>query len=353
MQLPIEQIPLDRIHDEAPELPRFRAVLGDLRVLKASIKARGLVRPPVVWCRAGDDGAEVAVILDGHRRIAAIRELLAEAEEVPAFTMSAVSCVVFRGDAAEARTTALELHQGGEGAADINPGDAAVEIGWLLGTGMLQERAAERTGVSQGWISRLRKVAHRLLPDGIEALRREELTLDQAVLLARISGTDGPNEATQRPHLENLKAATAREREAVRKAKRNPGRPLPEQARDFGHNLEQSPADKLAWSPADRLSGCDIGCRLQTLASTTVSAIFRSGGRSATLDKQNECRRVDERTRRIAFCAPMRRHFQTVLSHQGAGQTGHPVSAACGAVRDPANRQHRPRPLPPVPGGRR
>ena len=69
---------------------------------------------------------------------------------------------------------------------------------------MLQERAAERTGVSRGWISRLRKVAHGLLPDGIEALRRDRLTLDQAVLLARISGPDGPNEAIQRPHLENL-----------------------------------------------------------------------------------------------------------------------------------------------------
>jgi len=209
-QLPVQAIPIAAIDDEGYGLVRFRRDLGTLRPLRESLKLNSLASPPTVW-KVQSKGSDRFVVIDGNRRVAAIKELEKEWEaDQGAFPLAEVQCVVFEGRLQDAQQLSVQLHFGGGARHDLNPADCAVAVRALLDIGYDQVEAAAMLCVTQGWISQLNKLAIRLIPAAMEALRASKISKHpQADSLAKLVRRGKPDVARQEAKLAEYLAQKA------------------------------------------------------------------------------------------------------------------------------------------------
>ena len=219
-QLQPELVPLAQIGDEGLGLAAFRHNLGDLRPLMDSIWEYGLTSPPIVWKTVDRTGGKAAarvryIVIAGNRRVAAIRELerkwnadvatMGERERKEAtqryatglqFPLANLWCSVFEGSVRSARETSIELQLNRRLQADINRGDEAVAVAWLLDKEYkrLPEQIELMLGVSQPWVSELKAIVERLSPNAMEALRNGQIEMTEAYDLAKITRVGMPVE---------------------------------------------------------------------------------------------------------------------------------------------------------------
>lgn len=186
-QLPLVLIPLAEIEDEGSGLARFRHQLGDITALKVSIKENGLLTPPLVWLPKATKHRrkERYVVLDGSRRLAAMREL---AQVWPAdkgsFPLAEITCSVYEGSLSNARTQSILAHLDGAVRAETNRGDEALAAQWLLDQDWDQNQVANMLRLTQGWVSQSATLVARLGEKAMAALRNGEINKAEADGLA-------------------------------------------------------------------------------------------------------------------------------------------------------------------------
>ncbi len=189
-QLPLEPISLAAIQKEGCGLVPFRQDLGDLDPLASSIWQYGLMSPPVVWKtvdRSGGKGAakECYILIEGNRRVAAIRQLQKDWTGEQPFPLDTVTCSVREGrlDGAGARLLSIQAHVNRNLTKGTNRGDEAVAVTWLLDVGWEPYHIEDMLGVSQPWVAQLKALAERLTPDSMKALRTGEINMPEALKL--------------------------------------------------------------------------------------------------------------------------------------------------------------------------
>ena len=212
-----EEIPLAQIGGKVgtiAALPRFRKVVDnatELEALKASIEKYGLMRPPVVWAIPG---AKSYAVLDGDRRIAALRLIGKDAR---------VMCAVFSGDVLSAREISILAHIGMGGERETNHGDEIVGVLWLLENERFarQQDLADAVNRKQGWVSQARMIRRRLSDAAFEALRDGLLSRNIARRWVSHGKGSLPDPADQEAALARFAA------EGKPKRGRKPGVPAP------------------------------------------------------------------------------------------------------------------------------
>jgi ParB family chromosome partitioning protein len=140
-----------------------RGDLGDLEDMTASVRAQGILQPLLVT--RGDRG--VYVVIAGHRRLAAA--LQAGLPRVPVVLRERLVGT----DAVEAML--VENLQ----RADLDPVDEAKAYRRLLDAGRTRAQVAKAVGKTEAHIS-VRLALLNLHPGELEALRRKEITLQEA-----------------------------------------------------------------------------------------------------------------------------------------------------------------------------
>ena len=75
-QLPLKSVLLSALLLGHDDLPPIRLTRGDLTGMMQSIRDHGLLTPPVVWKRPDPGGEFQWVVLDGIRRVLALRKNL-------------------------------------------------------------------------------------------------------------------------------------------------------------------------------------------------------------------------------------------------------------------------------------
>ncbi len=190
-----ETVSVAAIDLAAVKLPPFRGHLGDLEPLKASIKDVGLCVRPVVW-HPNDTDADCLVIIDGARRIAALKELKHDKVDV----------LAFRGSLDAARELAAVLHLC---VVQNNRGDEAVASHLLSSQGWTQQKIAKLSEATQGWVSQSCALVEGLAPSILQTLRSgPSIKLKEALELAAMVMPDGsPDLAAQTRQLESQRAA--------------------------------------------------------------------------------------------------------------------------------------------------
>ncbi len=197
-------------------LPRFRKVVDDateLEPLKASIEKYGLMRPPVVWAIPG---AKSYAVLDGDRRIAALRLIDKDKD-------ASVMCAVFFGDVLSAREISILAHIGMGGERETNHGDEIVGVLWLLENERFarQQDLADAVNRKQGWVSQAKMIRARLSDVAFDAMR--DGLLSRNIARRWVSHAKGslPDPADQEAALARFAA------EGKSKRGRKPGVPAP------------------------------------------------------------------------------------------------------------------------------
>ncbi len=231
-QLTIERISLAAVDNEQGDLVQFRQNLGDVDALAASIREHGLVSPPVVW-RAnrrrveGTDAGARYVVIDGSRRIAAIRQLeRAWSRTDKPFPLTNLFCSVHEGRVDAARLLSVQVHVERDLVEDTNRGDEAVAVKWLLQTGWDPMQIQEMLGVSQAWVSQLKALAERLTSSSMAALQAGKISMQDALSLTRLSKAGViVDAARQNAELEVLVARNATRTWQSARAKGVAGRP--------------------------------------------------------------------------------------------------------------------------------
>lgn len=172
-QLELADIHLTDIDDDDATVPPFRRHLGDLGPLTGSIQRFGLVNPPVVW--SNPTSGRYAIV-DGHRRIAVLRQLS---------STGGVTCAVFVGNAAQAREFSCVAHLGYGAYQETNHGDEIVGVLALLAAGTLGKQVplAKALGRKQGWVSQARMIKDNLAPELFDELRDGTLSRNRALEL--------------------------------------------------------------------------------------------------------------------------------------------------------------------------
>lgn len=187
-QYPIESIPLDLIDDSGHGLERFRSNLGDLEELEAAILDDGLISPPVLWRPKTGAARGRYVVIDGNRRIAAIKELARDWDPSKGeFPLSKVQCVIYAcGLASDARLLSIGLHLGSAQGMETNAGDAAIGIKFVHGfnSDWTQTEAGKWVGRSQPWVSIYEAIADGLCPTAMACLRAGQISKTDAKMLA-------------------------------------------------------------------------------------------------------------------------------------------------------------------------
>ncbi len=188
-QLPIEPVPLGAIIDTGGGLEPFYRVLGDLGPLKQSIRKYGLMVPPTVWKLDGDAshgaGAQYAII-DGARRIAALRELRAEADDLLQ-SPATVACSVCAADLATAKILSIHAHEERKRAKKARPGHVAEVVQRLLEEGKKQREIEKLLHISQATVSTLKTLSDWLTSDAMHALQSGDITMNDGLRLVAIS----------------------------------------------------------------------------------------------------------------------------------------------------------------------
>ena len=208
-QLPVEPIPLAAIEDDGGGLVRFRHVLGDLDALVFSIKEYGLMSPPVVWRvtdrSGGKDSIQMRYILiEGNRRVAAIRQLEKDWASEQPFPLAAVACCVRAGGLDTARLLSIQAHVNRDLTEGTNRGDEAVAVKWLLKAGWEPKQIEGMLGVSQPWVSYLKTLGEYLTPEAMDALRNGHISMQDGLALVKASKSGGVVDK----ELQNVELAT-------------------------------------------------------------------------------------------------------------------------------------------------
>lgn len=196
-QYGLKEFSFDSIRTDTPGFVNSRQ-LGSKNVdeLKDSIRANGLLSPPVVW---EIDGA--AHLIAGFRRLQALRELSQEVDG-PLNGLSKVACTVFEGDLDGAiAVNAIENLQ----RKDLHSADVMDLMERLSARGKTQMEVAESVGWSQSTVSTFLGLSRTLSADSKQAWRDGRLELKHAKQLATLTHKDGkPNVEAQAEALEKL-----------------------------------------------------------------------------------------------------------------------------------------------------
>ena len=99
-----DTIELDQLEEFQGELKERDA--GDVEKIIKSIKKHGFSFPLFVWAHAGENGAYINHVLDGHGRLMALKRMRAQGEEIPALPCVYVSAE----NEAEAKEKLLKLN---------------------------------------------------------------------------------------------------------------------------------------------------------------------------------------------------------------------------------------------------
>ncbi len=177
----LRRLPLSAIA-EHPRNPR--EVLGDLTELTASVRAMGILQPPVVipaaafrsnWPDHADAIGDAAwVIVAGHRRRAA----------AAAAELAEIDVIVREDLATQAATVEAfvveNVHRKG-----LEPQEEAQAYSLLVDLGIGQREIARRTGVSQSHVSK-RLALLKLPQQAQDALAQGDLVITEALALAAV-----------------------------------------------------------------------------------------------------------------------------------------------------------------------
>lgn len=179
-----------------------RTILGDVSELKSAIKEKGLLSPPVVW-ETVVKGKTHYVLLAGHRRLEAISQLRQEAhdagEELP---FEELTCSIYEGQLDGAMTAGLVDNVQRE---SLNPADQAEAVFKLASQIGNQEKVGNMLGKSQPWVSNYVNLYRCLIPQALDALRHEQIKVNQAKKLAMLVNQDKtPDVAAQTAALDRL-----------------------------------------------------------------------------------------------------------------------------------------------------
>jgi ParB-like chromosome segregation protein Spo0J len=214
MQEQLEQrsIPFDRLESNVHGFTNPRTYLGDVSELKSSIEENGLTVNPTVW-ETVVKGKTHYVLLMGHRRVEAIRQIRAEAEEAgSAIPFEEVVCSVTDADIEGALSIALLDHVHSE---TLNPADTAQAVARLVERTGNQTRVGDMLSKSQPWVSIYLNLYRGLIPAALEALRVGNIKVNQAKKLAAMLNADKtPNSAAQEAELERILRKDAETEEA-------------------------------------------------------------------------------------------------------------------------------------------
>jgi hypothetical protein len=166
--------------------------LGNIQVLADAINADGLMTPPAVW-RYRDEDGERYVLVDGHRRLAAIG-LLRDGwtESRGPFPLESIMCVVYPGDLNQVRMMALTMRLNPQVVLANNRGDEAVLMDYLMhGRSPFKEvEIRDLLGVSQPWVSNSASLNNYLSAASMLRLREGRITKDKADSLAKLTTVD-------------------------------------------------------------------------------------------------------------------------------------------------------------------
>lgn len=179
-----------------------RTILGDVSELRKAIKEKGLLSPPVVW-ETTVKGKTHYVLLAGHRRLEAISQLRQEAhdagEELP---FEELTCSIYEGPLDGALTAGLVDNVQRE---SLNPADQAEAVHKLANQVGNQEKVGQMLGKSQPWVSNYVNLYRCLIPQALDALRHEQIKVNQAKKLAMLVNQDKtPDVAAQTAELDRL-----------------------------------------------------------------------------------------------------------------------------------------------------
>lgn len=179
-----------------------RTILGDVTELKNAIKEKGLLSPPVVW-ETTVKGKTHYVLLAGHRRLEAISQIRQEAHESGLETpFEELTCSVYVGPLDGAMTTGLVDNVQRE---SLNPADQAEAVYKLASQVGNQEKVGGMLGKSQPWVSNYVNLYRGLIPRALDALRHEQIKVNQAKKLAMMVNPDKtPDVASQEAALDLL-----------------------------------------------------------------------------------------------------------------------------------------------------
>lgn len=222
MKPTIADIDIDQLQDAGPGLAAFRHSLGDLEYLAASIWNSGLLTPLLVW--QTDSGRPEHVVIDGRRRLAAIRLLRARLASERPFPLQSVPCVVRKMRLSDALTLVARLRLDPAICLEANRGDEAV-LSELFRTAnqMSEEEVEQHLGISQSVVSQSSRYVRLLKPEVLVLLRAGAVTKKDAdeVLKASKSRRTSPQE------LEAAQARQARVVESEGRARRRRAAELP------------------------------------------------------------------------------------------------------------------------------
>lgn len=186
-QLPIKEIPLAQIVEAGGGLEPFYRVLGDLGLLKDSISRYGLMVPPTVWKLevAPADGIAAPgtryVVIDGTRRIAALRQLAGEQNE-PVQSFTSVACSVCEADLETAKILSAHAHVERKQAKKTSTGHEIEVVDRLLKDGKTQREIVKILHLSQATVSTL-KTLSRLTPEALQALQSGAISMTDGLHL--------------------------------------------------------------------------------------------------------------------------------------------------------------------------
>ena len=202
MQLPHLEVGREDIRYSYPGFTNSRQVLGNIEEIKASILSNGLITPPVVWAVEDEDGDTQYVLVAGHRRMAAIEQLVKDDSD-KGEEFAVINCAVLVGTLEDAiRYNVIENLE----RENLNPADEIDAIANIIEHVGTQTKAAEVLNRSQPWISGRWNLYTGLSGEAKEALRYEHINLKQAKQLSKLITKDGaPDTDAQATELSRMK----------------------------------------------------------------------------------------------------------------------------------------------------
>lgn len=189
-QLPIEPIALSALQHAGFGLEQYRGDLVNIQDLVDSIRNDGLTTPPIVWRDAKETKGQ-CVIVDGHRRVAALRAMrdkwdLANGE----FPIDPVLCVMTSGPLRQVQWLQVAHRLDSNISPPDNRGDQAVLMSLLMQPefGYSETEIRDLLGESQPWASFSWKYTTALCPAALDRFRHGTITQAQADKLIKLAG---------------------------------------------------------------------------------------------------------------------------------------------------------------------
>lgn len=206
----VRQIELRDLYDD-PDNPRELAASdAENDGLIASIKERGLILPLAVRLVEHEQTkARVWAVIDGHRRLMALRAINGPKSKV------LVPCRVMEAD--DTDTMLLQL-SANLLRADMNPWDLAKACAALVEKKVDTKTIAGAVGMGRRWVQEQASVGKYLCPVAIEALQKGDLSISQAVAIAAERNADAQYFLASRVIKERLNEDDIRALTADRKA---------------------------------------------------------------------------------------------------------------------------------------